>query len=97
MNYAPWNGCSTKNEGGTSPDPGCNGAMAKKLVCPHCGNRNQRLFEDNGVNPTHIGYGILCIARVKPEDWAFADPPDPDQLDAEGLVVCGWQWYPNDG
>lgn len=65
--------------------------------CQNCGNRNPKLFETNGERPSSVSYGYLCVAPVDPKDWAFApDKPEPDQLDANGKVLCGQQRYPND-
>ncbi len=64
-----------------------------KSTCPNCGNTNSDTIEDNGLKPTSSEYTLLCIARVKPADWAFKHTmPDPDQLDADGNVACGMQW-----
>lgn len=64
--------------------------------CPHCGNRDEKYIQSNGERATSPDLTLLCIARVKPEEWSFTDPPEADQIGADGLVPCGMQWEPND-
>ena len=68
----------------------------KKKKCPHCGNTNSKYIQDNGEPPRSPDLTLLCVARVKPGDWAFDHvKPRPEDLDAHGLVPCGMQWDPN--
>lgn len=65
-------------------------------TCPHCGNRDPNFIQSNGERASSPDLTLLCVARVKPEAWSFDHvKPEPDQLDAEGLVPCGMQWSPN--
>lgn len=68
-----------------------------KTKCPHCGNTNQDKIEDNGCEPGSFNYALLCVNRVEPRDrsWTHVEP-EPDQIDAEGKVSCGYQWSPNE-
>ena len=68
-----------------------------KRICPHCGNQNPKFFETNGVPYSSPDLTLLCVARVKAEDWSFGTelPPLPEDYDAKGLVPCGMQWDPN--
>lgn len=60
--------------------------------CPNCGNTDRDKIETNAPDlpDNHPDLGLLCVARVKPEDCAF--PEEPGELDANGLAVCAWQW-----
>ncbi len=67
-----------------------------KPTCPHCGNTNQKLIQDNGEKPSSPDLTLLCVARVEPEDWSFDHvKPLLEDYDAAGLVPCGMQWDPN--
>jgi hypothetical protein len=68
---------------------------ATAATCPHCGNHDPKLIEDNGCKRRDPRLTMLCIARVKPEDSAFDDDPGPGGVDVNGLVACGMQWEPN--
>lgn len=53
---------------------------------------------DNGERDSSPNLTLLCVARVKSEDWSFDHvKPEPGDYDASGLVPCGMQWDPNDG
>jgi hypothetical protein len=68
----------------------------KTTRCPHCGNKNPKYIQNNGESATSPDLSMLCVARVKPEDWSFDHvKPDPNDYDANGLVPCGMQWDPN--
>lgn len=71
--------------------------MAKKsrTRCDHCGNTNIRLIESNGEPDDSPDLTLLCIARVRPTDWAFVEQPQADEIGQDGLVACGHQWDPN--
>jgi hypothetical protein len=64
-----------------------------KIKCPHCGNRDPKKLEDNGVRPNHPDYTVLCVARVLPKDDSFGG--DGSVPEADGKVPCGMQWCPN--
>ena len=66
-----------------------------KRTCPHCGNRSERLIQDNGEPPTSPDLTLLCVARVAPDAWSFETAPLPEDHDANGLVPCGMQWEAN--
>ncbi len=72
-------------------------ALTSKTKCPHCGNRNPKFLQDNGEDWSSPGLSMLCVSRVKPEDWSFADGAKPakEDYDVNGLVPCGMQWDPN--
>ena len=66
----------------------------KGAKCPHCGNRNGKLIDDNGLSSKNYDYTLLCIARVPAKDVANYD----EQLTAvgpDGKATCGMQWCPN--
>ena len=66
------------------------------MKCPHCGNSDPRLIQDNGERPSSPDLTLLCVARVPPEAWSFDHvKPSPSDFDAAGLVPCGMQWEPN--
>lgn len=67
------------------------------MRCPHCGNTDASTIQDNGDRPTSLDLTLLCVARVKPDEWSFDQTPDPDMIGADGLVPCGMQWEPNRG
>lgn len=67
----------------------------RKTRCPHCGNTDRKLLQDNGEPPMSPTLSLLCVARVRPEDWSFDTKPEPQDYDAAGLVPCGMQWDPN--
>jgi len=69
--------------------------MTSRTQCPHCGNVDRKYLQDNGQLPTSPDLSMLCVARVRPEDWSFDAKPDPQDYDANGLVPCGMQWDPN--
>lgn len=71
--------------------------MTSKTKCPHCGNKNSKFIHSNGEPDSSPDLSMLCMARVKPEDWSFADSckPAKEYYDANGLVPCGMQWDPN--
>lgn len=71
------------------------GQRAWSGVCPNCGSDTEH-HEDNGLSTMAPGYTILCVARVAPKDrsWTHVEP-DPDQIDGDGKVACGFQWEPN--
>jgi len=72
-------------------------AECRTHVCPHCGNRDPKLIEDNGCSPSDLDYTLLCIARVSPGEDAFGgDANPPLDVGADGKVVCGMQWCPNE-
>ena len=66
-----------------------------RLVCPHCGNCNQSLIEDNNASKTSVYYTLLCVARVLPRDAYDGDDVEPREPEEDGKVVCGMQWSPN--
>lgn len=42
--------------------------MSKRTTrqrCPHCGNTNPGLIEDNGLPARDDDYTLLCVARVE--------------------------------
>lgn len=59
--------------------------------CPHCGNRNYALMQDNGVSARHPDFTLLCVAPCGPDETSFTDPIEPE----DGQYVCGMQWSPN--
>lgn len=69
--------------------------IVMKKKCPHCGNKDAKLIQSNGEQDSSPDLTLLCVARVKPAEWSFSDPPEPDMVDAAGLVPCGMQWEPN--
>jgi hypothetical protein len=70
-------------------------SLRKCIQCPHCGNTDQKHIQDNGEAPSSLDLTLLCVARVKPEEWSFDEKPLPQDYDARGLVPCGMQWDPN--
>jgi hypothetical protein len=66
-----------------------------KRKCPHCGNTDQKLLQDNGERPSSPDLTLLCVARVKPSEWSFDIAPSADFHGADGLVPCGMQWDAN--
>ena len=66
--------------------------MKKRVKCPHCGNTDERLIEDNGCKPSDPLYTLLCMSRVAPDEDAFGGGSEPGQ---DGKVACGMQWEPN--
>lgn len=70
--------------------------IIKHAQCPHCGNYNDKLIQDNGERAASPDLTLLCIARVAPSEWSFDHvAPQPEDFDAAGLVPCGMQWEPN--
>jgi hypothetical protein len=70
--------------------------MKTSKRCPHCGNTNPKLLQDNGEEPSSLDLTLLCVARVAPSAWSFDHvKPLPEDHDASGLVPCGMQWDPN--
>ena len=70
----------------------------KKYECPHCGNTSPKLIQDNGEKPSSPDLTLLCVARVPPSAWSFADQdvkPAKEDYDDNGRVPCGMQWDPN--
>lgn len=65
-----------------------------KRTCPHCGNRNSRLIEDNGLSDDHPGLTLLCVARVNPGDDCFGE--GNPKVGEDGKVPCSMQWNPNE-
>lgn len=63
--------------------------------CPHCGNTDPAFIESNGEPRSSSDLTLLCVARVKPDEWSFDTKPEPDQIGVDGLVPCGMQWEPN--
>ena len=63
--------------------------MAK---CPHCGNRDPKLIEDNGERPSSPDLTLLCVAPIAPEDSTFDWLPLNQRP-----ATCGMQWDPNQG
>jgi len=64
--------------------------------CPHCGNADRKLIETNGEPARSPDLTLLCVARVPPDAWSFDHvAPEPQDLDAAGLVPCGMQWDAN--
>lgn len=74
-----------------------------RRLCPHCGNTNAELMQSNlepehGVFSRHRDLTLLCIAKVRPEEWSFDHvAPSGDEIGVDGLVPCGMQWDPNEG
>jgi len=70
----------------------------KRRSCPHCGNHDPRLLQDNGEEPSSPDLTLLCVARVKPAEWSFDHvKPTVEDIGADGLVPCGMQWDANMG
>lgn len=68
--------------------------------CPHCGNTDPAFLQSNlepeGIHSRSRDLTILCVARVKPNEWSFDHvEPGPDDIGPDGLVACGMQWDPN--
>lgn len=69
---------------------------ANRYTCPHCGNRDPQLIEDNGADRRDADYTLLCVARVAPgEDSFHGDANPPLTVGPDGKVDCGMQWCPN--
>lgn len=64
-----------------------------KAKCPHCGNTNLGLFEDNGARGEDLVF--LCVRRMPWDEcsWTHQKPIESD-LDERGLVICGAQFSP---
>jgi|GEM_PF-2262758 len=70
---------------------------ANRRACPHCGNRDEALIEDNGTDPRDDDYTLLCVARVRPGEDAFDGEANPPlEVGPDGTVACGMQWSPNE-
>lgn len=66
-------------------------------VCPHCGNRDPKLIEDNGVRANDPDFTLLCVARVAPGADSFGGEANPPlEAGADGKVSCGMQWCPSE-
>lgn len=68
---------------------------AKFRRCPHCGNTSSTTIQTNGEPARSPDLTLLCVARVKPDEWSFDAKPLPEDHDANGRVPCGMQWEPN--
>lgn len=60
----------------------------KRYTCPHCGNADRSLIEDNGHKWTHPDCTLLCVAPVP------AGECDSFDVTSDGTAVCGMQWDP---
>jgi len=54
-------------------------------TCPHCGNRNPALIQDNGERSTSPDLTLLCVKPCLPGQSSFLDDS----------TICGCQWEPN--
>jgi len=61
-------------------------------TCPHCGNTNRDLMEDNGLKATSWDLTLLCVAPVKDGEY---DSFEYTKGDADFTGLCGMQWEPN--
>jgi hypothetical protein len=69
-------------------------------TCPHCGNRDRSLMEDNGCAADATDLTLLCKRPCTPEDSTYSpgDLPVSAEWPADDPVrfTCGMQWEPND-
>ena len=63
-------------------------------TCPHCGNRDRELMEENGAKPSDPDFTLLCVARMKPGEDSFDG--ETVETGPDGLTICGMQWCPNE-
>ena len=61
-------------------------------TCPHCGNSNPDLLQDNGCSPTDPDLTLLCVKPCTPEESSLDDFDRADPTDRE---KCYMQWEPN--
>jgi len=67
-----------------------------RYACPHCGNTDTRLMQDNGLRANHPDFTLLCVKRVPPDESSFERVLiTPEDINADGLTACGMQWEPN--
>jgi len=66
------------------------------MRCPHCGNTSWATVESNGLASDHPDLTLLCSNRVRPDEWSFSQPANQEDVGADGLAICGYQWIPNE-
>ena len=67
------------------------------MKCPHCGNTDRNLMEDNGASDRAVDLALICTVRVKLGDDSFDGKANPPlEVGPDGLVICGMLWSPND-